>query len=186
MTPVPARARPSRRPTRAASREDLGGAAGVIPPSSPALARAAEAVGDRWSLLVVAHLLDGPARFGELEAAVEGLAPNILARRLARLEQEGLVVGEPYSTRPVRHAYRLTASGAELAGSLRMLAAWGAARSGGEARDAPRHPACGSALDVRWFCPTCGEPVDEVTQTGAVPVASEPGAPRRHDGLIWL
>ena len=41
--------------------------------------------------------------------------------RLASLESEGLVVGEPYTTRPVRHAYRLTARGAELAGTLRML-----------------------------------------------------------------
>lgn len=154
------------------------------PPPTAALVRAAEAVGDRWSLLVVARLLDGPARFGELLGALDGLAPNILARRLARLEDEGLVVGEPYSTRPVRHAYRLTAAGADLGGTVRMLAGWGAARGGDDDHPGPRHGACGSPLDVRWYCPTCAVVVD-----GAA--ASAPGGtggpdPSRGDGLLWL
>src|SRR5215510_3070152 len=50
-----------------------------------ALASAAAAVGDRWSLLVVARLLNGPRRFGELLDELDGLAPNIRARRLARM-----------------------------------------------------------------------------------------------------
>jgi DNA-binding HxlR family transcriptional regulator len=143
-------------------------------------------VGDRWSLLVVAHLLDGPARFGELEAAVDGLAPNILARRLTRLEQEGLVIGEPYSTRPVRHAYRLTAAGADLAGALRLLAAWGAARTGADTGEAPHHARCGTALDARWWCATCGEAVDEAAPSGDPPAPGGPRRPQRGDGLIWL
>lgn len=136
------------------------------------LAAAAGAVGDRWSLLVVARLLAGPRRFGELLDELDGLAPNILAKRLARLEAEGLLVGEPYSTRPVRHAYRLTSRGAELAGALRLLSAWGAGAAG------PAHARCGTGLDVRWFCPTCDEVVDEQ------PPAAVPG-----DGetdLIWV
>ena len=88
-------------------------------------------MGDRWSLLVVARLLNGLRRFGELLDELDGLAPNILARRLARLEEEGLVVGEPYSTRPVRHAYRLTAAGADLAGPC---ACWRVGERGATAR----------------------------------------------------
>ena len=95
-------------------------------PAADALAEAAERIGDRWSLLVVAALLPGPRRFGDLLADLDGIAPNILSKRLARLEAEGLVVGEPYSRRPVRHTYRLTAAGADLAGALRMLAQWAA------------------------------------------------------------
>ena len=57
-------------------------------------------VGDRWTLLVVDALLDGPRRFKDLEAAVPGLAPNVLSARLRRLEREGLVVAVPYSERP--------------------------------------------------------------------------------------
>ena len=52
------------------------------------LAAALERVGDRWSLLLVEALLPGPRRFGELEEAVSGIAPNILADRLRRLDQE--------------------------------------------------------------------------------------------------
>jgi len=139
------------------------------------LATAAGAVGDRWSLLVVSALLAGPRRFGELLGELDGLAPNILAKRLERLESEGLVVGEPYSRRPVRHAYRLTGRGADLAGALRLLAAWGARAQGG-----PAHERCGTALDVRWFCPTCDEVVDEPAPAPAAPPGDDEG------GLIWV
>ena len=153
------------------------------PPASAsvdrALARAAAAVGDRWSLLVVSRLLHGPRRFGELLSELDGLAPNILARRLASLEGEGLVVGEPYTTRPVRHTYRLTARGAELAGTLRMLAGWGAPGPGGsgESDTPPVHDTCGTPLEVRWFCGTC----DRVVADPA-PVRD----PATSDGLLWL
>lgn len=135
-------------------------------PAADALAEAVERIGDRWTLLVVAALLSGPRRFGDLLADLDGIAPNILSNRLARLEAEGLVVGEPYSRRPVRHAYRLTAAGADLAGALRMLAQWAAShragRHGGGEAGLPTHGACGTALEARWYCPTCGEVVDDV------------------------
>ena len=134
--------------------------------AADALAEAAERVGDRWSLQVIGALLAGPRRFGDLLALLDGIAPNILSKRLARLEADGLIVGEPYSRRPVRHTYRLTAAGADLAGALRMLAHWGAVhrsvRPGHEDGGALTHASCGTALDARWFCPTCGEVVDEV------------------------
>ena len=90
-------------------------------------------VGDRWTLLVIDALLDGPRRFNELTAAVPGLASNILSARLRRLEREGLVVAVPYSERPARYEYRVSAEGRELAGALRLLARWGARAAGGEA-----------------------------------------------------
>jgi DNA-binding HxlR family transcriptional regulator len=137
--------------------------------AADALGDALRRVGDRWSLLVVAALLGGPQRFGDLLDALDGLAPNILSKRLGHLEAEGLVVGEPYSRRPVRHAYRLTASGAELAGALRLLAHWGATQRGGPPvgeGHAPRHAACGTPLEPRWTCPTCDEVVDDVGVDG--------------------
>jgi DNA-binding HxlR family transcriptional regulator len=127
------------------------------PERSP-LGEALAAVGDRWTLLLVEALLDGPRRFGELEAAVEGIAPNILTQRLKRLEQDGLVVAHPYSERPRRLVYELTAGGRDLAGALRLLSDWGARHSGGEP---VRHAACGTALEARWYCPTCEETVDD-------------------------
>jgi DNA-binding HxlR family transcriptional regulator len=144
-------------------------AAPVRTAAADALAEAAERVGDRWSLQVIGALLAGPRRFGDLQALLDGIAPNILSKRLERLEADGLIVGEPYSRRPVRHTYRLTAAGADLAGALRMLAHWGAihrsARPEHGDGGALTHARCGTALDTRWFCPTCGEVVDEVDST---------------------
>ena len=120
---------------------------------------ALERVGDRWSLLLVEALLEGPRRFGELETDVPGIAPNILTDRLRRLEQGRVIASRPYSQRPPRVAYSLTEDGRELAGVLRLLANWGA--GGSEAAEALRHLDCGSTLEARWFCPTCARPVVE-------------------------
>ncbi len=128
------------------------------PPTSP-LDEALRRVGDRWTLLVVEALLAGPQRFGALEAGIDGLAPNILSKRLKALEAEGVITAAPYSQRPYRVAYALTASGAELAGALRLLAQWGGDRSAGGA--GVRHDTCGTAVEARWWCPTCARTVDD-------------------------
>ena len=126
-------------------------------PQSP-LGAALERVGDRWSLLLVEALLAGPRRFNELAEAVAGIAPNILADRLRRLEAEHVVRSTPYSERPPRFVYELTAEGAELAGALRLLADWGS--RGSREAEPMRHAACGTPLEARWFCPTCARPVE--------------------------
>ncbi len=130
------------------------------PDLSP-LARALERVGDRWMLLLVRALLEGPKRFNDLQEAVPGIAPNILSERLKRLERESLIVARPYSTRPPRLAYELTGAGMELAGSLRLLAQWGAGAGRADDAEPLRHPACGTALEARWWCPTCARVADE-------------------------
>jgi DNA-binding HxlR family transcriptional regulator len=130
-----------------------------------ALGTALDRVGDRWSLQVVEALLPGPLRYGELVAAVAGIAPNILADRLRRLQRAGLLAGTPYSQRPLRLEYALTVDGRELAGALRLLADWGARRAGGEGEPL-RHAACGTPLEARWHCPTCGLAVDDADLDG--------------------
>ena len=130
------------------------------PRSDPSpLADALARVGDRWTLLGVGALIDGPRRVGDLQEAVPGIAPNILSQRLRHLEREALVVARPYSERPPRMVYELSAAGRELAGALRLLADWGARNS--EAAEPARHGACGTPLEVRWYCPTCERTVDE-------------------------
>jgi DNA-binding HxlR family transcriptional regulator len=111
-------------------------------------------VGDRWTLLVIDALLDGPRRFKDLQTSLPGLAPNVLSARLRRLERDGLVLAEAYSQRPARYEYRVSSEGQELAGALRLLAHWGAGALANDA-ERPRHRLCGTALDVRWYCPTC-------------------------------
>ena len=127
-------------------------------PPGDALAEAAAAVGDRWTLLLIAALLDGPRRFGELQEEVKGIAPNVLTQRLRALERDRLLVARPYSERPARFVYELTDAGRELSGVLRLLAGWGARHAGGSP---PRHSVCGTPMEARWWCPTCEQPVSE-------------------------
>ena len=127
-------------------------------PSTP-LELALERVGDRWSLLLVEALLDGPRRFNELQEGA-GIAPNILTDRLRRLEREGVLLARPYSDRPPRMEYSLTSAGRDLAGALRLLADWGARRS--DAAEPLRHGDCGTPLEARWYCPTCTVVVHDV------------------------
>src|SRR4051812_4323000 len=133
-------------------------------PRTSALDGALARVGDRWSFLVVEALLDGPRRFNDLTEGVSGIAPNILTDRLRRLEREGVVVSRAYQERPPRQDYALTEDGRELAGVLRLLAAWGTSGAAAERQAlgvAHRHVTCGSPLEARWYCPTCARAVDE-------------------------
>ena len=123
------------------------------------LASALAAVGDRWTLLTIAALLEQPKRFGTLQEELAGIAPNVLSDRLRRLERARLLIAQPYSDRPPRFVYELTAAGHELAGALRLLADWGARHATGEV-DPPRHALCGTPLEARWWCPSCEEPAE--------------------------
>jgi DNA-binding HxlR family transcriptional regulator len=134
---------------------------GVTRSRSP-LADALSRVGDRWSLLVIDALLDGPARFADLSRSVPGIAPNILAQRLRHLQVSGVVLSEPYSQRPLRHTYRLSEEGQELAGVVRLLASWGGGTGMGQGL---HHSACGTAMEARWYCPTCTRVVEEEDST---------------------
>jgi DNA-binding HxlR family transcriptional regulator len=156
-TTIPAM--PPRRDSRA--RTDPRARADAPPPSP--LELALERVGDRWSLLLVEALLDGPRRFNELGEAVAGIAPNILTDRLRRLEREGVVLARPYSDRPPRMEYALTAAGQDLAGALRLLADWGSRRS--DDTEPIRHALCGTPLEARWYCPTCTVLVEDPAAT---------------------
>src|SRR3954453_22164993 len=126
-------------------------------PASP-LADALSRVGDRWTLLVIAALLDGPKRFNELQDELDGIAPNVLSSRLKALVEQALAAALPSPERPPRFAYELSESGRELAGALRLLADWGARTAGGEPY---RHEACGGVLEARWYCPACEVVVDD-------------------------
>ena len=151
-----------------------------------ALDEALARVGDRWTLLIVRRLLIGPGRFNELMDQVNGIAPNILTKRLRQLETDGLLVSSPYSQRPLRLRYTLTQPGQELASALEQLRTWGAAQVGAPL---PRHDSCGTPLQWRPWCPTCNRPVD-------IAHAHTPGSPaataastvsnRVDDGVDWV
>ncbi|MCW2718953.1 helix-turn-helix domain-containing protein [Pseudonocardia sp.] len=89
------------------------------------IARALDAVGERWALLVVRELLLGPKRFTDLTAGLTGVSQNVLSQRLRELEGAGIVrrrrLGPPSGAR----GYELTERGAELEPVVMALARWG-------------------------------------------------------------
>ncbi len=93
--------------------------------SSCAIACTLDVVGDKWSLLVVRDLLHGKSTYGELLDSPERIPTNILADRLKRLEDAGVVVSAPYQERPVRYAYSLSDKGMALGEVLLAIVRWG-------------------------------------------------------------
>ena len=77
------------------------------------VARALEVLGDRWTLLVIRDAFLGVRRFDDFQREL-GIARNVLADRLARLVDEGVLERRRYQERPERHEYRLTAKGLDL------------------------------------------------------------------------
>src|SRR5919199_493167 len=143
------------------------------PVEAAPLDEAAARVGDRWKLLIVAALLEGSRRFNELQEGLPArIASNVLAQRLKDLEREGLVVSRPYSRRPLRVAYQLTASGLELAGALRLLAQGGADAQA--LQDRLRHAAAGQDRRDRAM--------QQLPQAGAAVLAQPP--PGRQGQLV--
>jgi DNA-binding HxlR family transcriptional regulator len=88
------------------------------------IARALEIVGERWTLLIVRDVFLGLRRFDELQQNL-GIARNVLADRLNRLVEAGVLERVPYSERPERFEYRLTRKGRDLNIALSGLRQWG-------------------------------------------------------------
>lgn len=93
--------------------------------SDCAVANTLERIGDRWSLLLVRDMIAGKSTYSQFLESPEGIPTNILADRLKRLEQTGIITRSAYQEHPVRYAYALTASGKKLGAILRAVAAWG-------------------------------------------------------------
>ena len=85
-----------------------------------------EVFGDSWSLLIVRDLMiRGYRTFKEFHQAGEGIATNVLADRLRKLEAAGIIVAEPAENDRRRMNYRLTAKGIDLAPAMLELLIWG-------------------------------------------------------------
>lgn len=83
-------------------------------------------VGDRWSLLIIGFLRDGPRRFSEVHRGITGISQRMLTLKLRRLEQSGLVHRTVFPTVPARVEYRLTPLGVTLIQPMLGLIGWAA------------------------------------------------------------
>jgi DNA-binding HxlR family transcriptional regulator len=87
--------------------------------------RAVGVLGTKWALLIVRDLLDGPRRFNELVAGIDGISAKVLADRVRELEAAGVLQRTVHTQMPVRVVYELTPLGQEISPVVNALGAWG-------------------------------------------------------------
>ncbi|MDX2142081.1 MAG: helix-turn-helix domain-containing protein [Rhodospirillaceae bacterium] len=127
----------------------------------PMLERAGMLLGDRWTSHVIAAAFRGAKRFADFQDRLK-IASNILADRLGRLVDAGILKKQQYEVRPKRLAYRLTDEGRDIFPLIMTLMAWGDRWLDG-GKGPPlivRHKACGAKLIPKITCNHCGEVVD--------------------------
>jgi DNA-binding HxlR family transcriptional regulator len=91
---------------------------------APAVREVLNRVGDKWSVLIVGLLADGPKRFSELRRTIEGISQRMVTLTLRGLERDGLVTRTVYPTIPPRVEYQLTELGRTLQKPIQSLAKW--------------------------------------------------------------
>jgi DNA-binding HxlR family transcriptional regulator len=95
-----------------------------VPEDCRAVSEVLDRVGDKWSVLVVAMLGDGPKRFNELRRAIASISQRMLTLTLRGLERDGLVTRTVFPTIPPRVDYELTELGRSLLAPVNALGTW--------------------------------------------------------------
>jgi len=83
-----------------------------------------EAIGGRWKVLVIHHLLEGTKRFGELTRLLDGVSARTLTRQLRELEESGILDRKVHAQIPPKVEYSLTPLGRKLTPILNAMHAW--------------------------------------------------------------
>jgi DNA-binding HxlR family transcriptional regulator len=94
------------------------------PDACPAVREVLNRVGDKWSVLVVGLLGDGPKRFGELRRSIEGISQRMLTLTVRGLERDGLITRTVEPSIPPKVEYALTKLGRTLLVPVEALAQW--------------------------------------------------------------
>jgi DNA-binding HxlR family transcriptional regulator len=137
------------------------------------IARTLEVAGEPWSPLIIRDVWAGLSRFDEIQRDL-GISRKVLTERLKWLVAQGVLERRPYSERPLRHEYRLTQKGSELADVLLAIMAWGDRWTAGDAGPPVllRHRTCGHHTHAELRCAHCGRPL----HAGDVDIEPGPGA----------
>lgn len=129
------------------------------PAAACVVARALEVIGDRWTALVIRDAFYGIRRFDDFIADL-GIARNVLADRLAKLVDAGILAKVAYQERPTRYEYRLTDKGRDLLPVFLTLWRWGDRwYADGEPPVEVQHRTCGHATEAEVVCRECREPL---------------------------
>jgi DNA-binding HxlR family transcriptional regulator len=112
--------------TKRTAQEGTRGAPGNlhVPEDCRAISQVLARVGDKWTVLVVSNLGDGPKRFNELRKALGSISQRMLTLTLRGLERDGLVTRTVYPTIPPRVDYELTKLGRSLLEPVNGLSLW--------------------------------------------------------------
>jgi len=89
------------------------------------VARTAEIIGGKWTLLIIRDLVSGVKRFNQLERSLHGISPKTLSERLRSLEEEGIIVRQTFAEVPPRVEYSLTEKGYDLVGVIESMRGFG-------------------------------------------------------------
>lgn len=124
------------------------------------LARTLSVVGDRWTLLVLRESFLGTRRFDEFEKRL-GITRHVLADRLKKLVESGVLNKVAYQQRPLREDYRLSDKGRDLYPAIMALVHWGDRYMSGPEGAPIRHihRNCGQPIHGVLVCSDCGEPL---------------------------
>jgi len=127
------------------------------------IARTLDVIGEPWSPLILRDVFVGITRFDQLQLDL-GISRKVLTERLKWLVDHDVLRRQPYSTRPPRHEYVLTAKGQELCDLLLVMTAWGDRWTAGPAGPPVlyRHHRCEQISHVELHCVGCDQPMHAV------------------------
>ena len=129
-------------------------------------------VGDKWSVLVVTQLGDGPLRFNELRRSIGGISQRMLTLTLRGLERDGVITRTVFPTIPPRVDYALTPLGRDLLNPVSALGAWAIRNQPKIARARERFDeVCAASGKPRLKSPPKSAPGHRGVQTGLVQAA---------------
>jgi DNA-binding HxlR family transcriptional regulator len=136
---------------------------------SCSIARTLDAIGGRWTFLILRDVFLGVTRFDDIQRDL-GIARNVLAERLESLVWDGVLERRAYQERPQRYEYVLTEKGQDLQSVLLTMVAWGDRWQSGKTGPPVRlrHQKCGADTTAEVVCSCCGEPIGpgDVTARG--------------------
>jgi len=89
------------------------------------IARTAEIIGGKWTLLIIRDLASGVKRFNQLERSLHGISPKTLSERLRSLEEEGVIFRQTFAEVPPRVEYSLTTKGRDLCNVIESMRSYG-------------------------------------------------------------
>ena len=89
------------------------------------IARTAEIISGKWTLLIIRDLASGVKRFNQLERSLHGISPKTLSERLRSLEEEGIILRQTFAEVPPRVEYSLTERGRDLVDVVESMRSFG-------------------------------------------------------------